>query len=152
MNTSNIVGATVIGMVTDKFHVTTAINICAVGTITSIFLFWSFAVYLPMLFLFAILYGTFAAGFAATWTGVTDQVRRKYPATDTGMIIATMAAGKGIGSIVSGPISGALVRSDAWRNSAAYAFGSGYGYLILFSGLTAGFSLIGWCGKKCGLV
>lgn len=152
MNASNIIGSTAAGILTDKFHVTTAINVCAVGTVLAVFLFWTFAVYTPMLFLFAILYGMFAGGFAATWTGVTDPVRKEFPATDTGMIVSMFAAGKGIGSIVSGPLSGALIRSDVWKNSAAYAFGSGYGYLIVFSGVTASMSFLGWGGKKCGLV
>ena len=105
-----------------------------------------------MLFIFAILYGVFAGGFAATWSGVVDPVRKQYPATETGMIVSLFAFSKGIGAIISGPLSGALVRSDAWRSHASYAFGSGYGYLIMFSGVTASLSFTGWFGRKCGVV
>jgi MFS family permease len=152
MNAANVVGAMIIGFMIDRYHVTTAINFCAIGTVVAVFLFWTFAVYKPMLFLFAIVYGIFAGGFASTWSGVVDPVRRKYPATETGMIISFFAAGKGVASIISGPLSGALVRSDGWKHHASFAFGSGYGTLILFSGLTASLSLIGWCGKRCGFV
>ena len=136
----------------DRYHVTTAINVCVVGTVTAVFLFWSFAVYQPVLYTFAILYGIFAGGFAATWSGCTAPVRREYPAVETGMLIAVFSAGKGLGSVISGPLSSALVRSDVWKNQAGYAYGSGYGYLIVFSGITASFGTIGWFGKKCGIL
>ena len=136
----------------DRFHVTTAINVCAVGTVLAVFLFWSFAVYRPMLYIFAFLYGMTAGGFAATWSGCSNPIRRAYPAVETGMIIAVFSAGKGIGAVISGPLSGILIRSDTWKSHAGYAYGSGYGYLIVFSGITASFASIGWFGKKCGIV
>ena len=116
------------------------------------FFFWSFAVYTPVLFLFAILYGLTGGGSSATWAGVVQPVREKYPAVDAGMIVTMMAAGKGLGAVISGPLSGVLVSSDTWKDSLGYGFGSGYGYLITLTGVTASFGLIGWCGKKCGLV
>ena len=152
MNAANTIGAIITGILTDRYGVTTAINVCAFGTVAAIFLFWTFATYTPMLFLFAVLYGVFAGGFASTWSGVVDPVRKIYPATDTGMIVSLFAAGKGVASIISGPLSGVLMRNDIWKDHARFAFGSGYGYLIVFSGVTAALSLIGWCGKKCGLV
>ena len=152
MSAANIVGAVATGFMTDRYHVTTAINVCAVGTLIAVFLFWTFAVYTPMLFLFAILYGIFAGGFASTWSGVVDPIRKTHPATDTGMIVSLFACIKGLAAVVSGPLSAALVRSDAWQRNAGYAMGSGYGYLIVFSGVTASMSFIGWGGKKCGLV
>lgn len=140
------------GFLVDRYHVTTVINFCAVGTVVACFLFWSFAVHAPMLFIFAIMYGFFAGGFASTWAGAVDPVRKKYPAVETGMMITLFAAGKGVSSVISGPLSGALVRSDVWKNHQSFAFGSGYGYLIIFSGVTAGLSTVGWVGKKCGVV
>lgn len=151
-NGANMLGAIFIGWLVDRHHVTTAMNVCAVGTVVAVFLFWSFAVYRPVLYIFAILYGIFAGGFPATWSGCTAPVRRHYPAVETGMIIALFAAGKGLGSVISGPLSGALVKSDVWKDHAKYAYASGYGYLILFSGITASFASIGWFGRKCGLV
>ncbi len=68
------------------------------------------------------------------------------------MMVAVFSAGKGnrLGHIR--PLSGALIQSDGRKNNAGYAFGSGYGYLILFSGITASFgSLDGWSGKLFGV-
>jgi len=145
------VGATLTGWLVDRYHVTTVLNFCTVGTVVAVFVFWSFAVYQPILYVFAFLYGIFAGGFPATWSGCTGPVRRKYP-VENGMIIALFTAGKGIGCVISGPVSGALVASDSWKNSVGYAYGSGYGYLIVFSGVTASFAGIGWLGKRCGMV
>jgi hypothetical protein len=39
-----------------------------------------------------------------------------------------------------------------WKNHAGFAYGSGYGYLILFSGITAAFQSMGWFFKKCGII
>lgn len=150
-NVSIVVGATSIGWIVDRYHVTTAIMISCVGTVVAVFIFWSFAVYRPMLFIFAIMYGVFAGGFPATWAGCGNPVRRRYP-VENGMIVALFTAGKGIASVISGPVSGALVASDTWKGQAGYAFGSGYGFMIVFSGMTAAFASVGWIGKRLGAV
>ena len=150
-NGANIIGATFVGWLVDHYHVTTALNFCTVGTVFAVFLFWSFSVYQPVLYIFAITYGIFSGGFIATWAGCSNPIRRNYP-VETSMIISLFTAGKGLGSIISGPLSGALVMSDRWKNHVGFAYGSGYGYLILFSGITASFASLGWFGKKLGLV
>ncbi|TKX18490.1 MFS transporter-like protein 174 [Elsinoe australis] len=151
-NGSTILGVVITGYLVDRYHVTTAINFCAIGTVVAVFLFWSFAVYSTVLYIFAMLYGMFAGGFAGTWSGVTLVLRDQWPATDTGMIIALFAAGKGIGSVISGPLSGAIVDAGWFKGDADFAWGSGYGGLILFSGVTAAATGAGWCGKKVGWV
>ena len=143
MNAANAAGLTISCIMADKVHVTTTINFCTIGSVTAVFLFWLFAVYTPVLFLFAFLDGLFTGGFISTWSGIVDPIRRKYPATDAGMVVSCFAMGKDIASIVSGPFSGSLVQSDAWKNSGSYAFGSGYGVLMVFLGVTVGLSMIG---------
>ncbi|KAG7287167.1 hypothetical protein NEMBOFW57_006672 [Staphylotrichum longicolle] len=101
------VGATLAGWLVDRYHVTTVVNFCTIGTVVAVFVFWSFAVYQPILYVFALLYGIFAGGFPATWSGCTGPVRRKYP-VEHGMIIALFTAGKGIGCVISGPTSTGL--------------------------------------------
>ncbi|KAF2223479.1 major facilitator superfamily domain-containing protein [Elsinoe ampelina] len=151
-NASTVIGTIVAGWLTDRYHVTTAVNFCAVGTVVAVFLFWSFAVYTPVLYIFAILYGIFAGGFAATWSGVATVMRGRWPATETGMIIALFAAGKGVGSVISGPLSGAIVDARWFASGRDWAWGSGYGGLIMFSGVTAAVTGTGWCAKKVGWV
>lgn len=150
-NGANVLGASFVGWLVDRYHVTTAINFCTLGTVSAVFLFWSLSVNQPVFFTFAFTYGLFAGGYPATWSGCSNSVRRTYP-VETGMVIALFTAGKGIGSIISGPLSGVLVASDYWKDRVGFAYGSGYGFLIIFSGITASFAGIGWIGKKLGLV
>ena len=96
---------------------------------------------------FAIMYGFFAGAFPATWAGCTYPIRRIYP-VQTGMIIALFTAAKGMSSLIAGPLSGFLVVVDTWKEHAGYAYGSGYGYLIVLCGVTASFGSVGWIGKK----
>ncbi|KAF4554141.1 Hypothetical protein D9617_5g070180 [Elsinoe fawcettii] len=150
-NGSTVVGMLTMGYLSDRLSVTSNMNICAVGTILSVFLFWSFAVYLPVLYIFAVLYGIFAGGSAATWTGCTALLREKWPGTETGMLISLFSLSRGLGSVLSGPLSGALVQGDSWKG-AEFAWGSGYGSVIAFSGVTATAMTFGWCGRRLGLV
>ncbi|KAF2149655.1 putative MFS monocarboxylate transporter [Myriangium duriaei CBS 260.36] len=152
-NGATMVGGVFVGWLVDRYPVTNVIVFCTVGTVGSVFLFWSFAVYAPVLFIFAFFYGTFASGFAATWSRITDPLKKKCPGTDTGMIIALFSAGKGIGAVISGPLSGALVKADNGQHEGlGYAWGSGYSTLILFCGITAAAQVVGWCGKRAGYV
>lgn len=134
----------------DKYHVTTAILVSCIGAVVAVFLFWTFAITQPVIFVFAILYGVFAGGFSSTWAGCSNPLRKLYPGTDTGMVIAVFSAGKGIGSVISGPLSATLLSANAWKSDAAFAFASGYGSLIVFTGVTAAFSGLPWCGRQLG--
>ncbi|THX24525.1 putative MFS monocarboxylate transporter [Aureobasidium pullulans] len=151
-NVSTMLGSVIAGWFVDRYHVTTGVNICILGTLISIFLFWGFAIYAPMLYIFAILYGIFAGGFASTWAGVIAPLKHKCPNVETGMVVTLFAAGKGLGSVISGPLSGALVDADGWSGRGGFAWGSGYGLLIVFTGCTAAAQIVGWFGKQAGFV
>ncbi|PTB80155.1 MFS general substrate transporter [Trichoderma longibrachiatum ATCC 18648] len=58
-------------------------------------------------------------------------------AFDPVMVFGYLAAGRGIGNVVSGPLSEALVKGMSWQGQAAGGYGSGYGPLIAFTGATA---------------
>ncbi|GAB7348849.1 hypothetical protein MBLNU459_g7555t2 [Dothideomycetes sp. NU459] len=152
-NGAAVVGSLLMGWLSDRYHCTTAILACAIGSVVSVFLLWSFAVSRPVLFLFALTYGVFASGFASTWAGCAKPMRENgYPGTETGMIIALFSSGKGIGAVISGPLSEALVAADGWKGKAAFAYGSGYGSLIICTGVTAGFAGVSWCGRRFGIL
>lgn len=68
------------------------------------------------------------------------------------MVFVLLAAGRGFGNVVSGPLSQVMYYSMPWKGEALLAYGSGYGSLIVFTGVTAigsGFCFIGrrvgWC-------
>lgn len=148
-----MVGAMLLGVLSDRFHVTTAFLVSSCGSVVAVFCLWSFAVNTGVLFLFAILYGVFAGGFSSTWASCVKPIREQgHPGTDAGMIIAVLSAGKGVGSVISGPLSEAILNADKWKGSAGFAFGSGYGGTIILTGVTAAFTSLGWCGRRWGLV
>ena len=53
------------------------------------------------------------------------------------MVFAFLGLGRGVGNVVSGPLSEVLVRGSPWRGQALGGYGSGYGSLIAFTGVTA---------------
>ncbi|KAF2439405.1 hypothetical protein P171DRAFT_122139 [Karstenula rhodostoma CBS 690.94] len=110
------------------------------------------------IYVFAIMYGAFAGGYTATWPGITLAIRERcrdengVSRVDTGMVVALFAAGKGIGSVVSGPLSEVLLEADGWQGKAGGAFGTGYGSLVVWSGVTMFLGGISWFAKKLGRI
>ncbi|KAG9521468.1 putative MFS monocarboxylate transporter, partial [Aureobasidium melanogenum] len=153
INGAQIVGAMFIGYLGDRCHVTTGILVCSIGSVVAVFVFWTFATIKPMLFVFALLYGVYAGGYSTTWSGVAKTVRENgYPGADTGMIISLLSCGKGIGAVVSGPMSEAIFAADSFRANAPYAFGSGYGSLLVMTGVTAFVGGSAWYAKQFKLI
>lgn len=117
-------------------------------TTISVFLLWGFSDSLTTLYVFCIMYGLFACCWASTWPGIMRDVQKEENA-DSGTIFASLAAGKGIGSIASGPLSEALMKSAYWK-SAGFAYGSPYGVLIIFTGVTAFFRGCSFVARRVG--
>lgn len=65
---------------------------------------------------------------------------------DPGLIYGFLAAGRGIGNVISGPLSEALLKVySGYRGGAVSGYGGQYGILIIFTGVTAllgGFSFL----------
>ena len=98
-----------------------------------------------VLYIFALVYGTFAGGYAATWTGCLAEVQRDSRDAEAGVFLGMMAATRGIGAIVSGPMSEELLKFRLGGKSLIGAYGSKYGVVVLFTGITAvmgGFGVI----------
>lgn len=53
------------------------------------------------------------------------------------LVFGALAAGRGVGNMISGPLSGALMERSPWEGKAGFGYGSGYGVLIVFTGVTA---------------
>lgn len=106
-----------------------------------------------MLYIFAILWGIFGGGFNATWPGCAREMRRLEPTgnVNTGIVIGMMAAGKGIGGVVSGPLSEKLL-SINWHSHAGFAYGTPYSSLITCCGIIAAFGGAACLGRLFKLV
>ncbi|UQC88734.1 uncharacterized protein CLUP02_14259 [Colletotrichum lupini] len=143
INVTSIPGGIVMGSLGDHLRVTTVILISTIGSALAVFLFWGFSSQTALLAVFSITYGFFAGGFSSTWSGVLSELKAESPAVDTGFIFGLLAGGRGIGNVISGPLSVALLTGDGWiRDGKGWGYSGQYGGIILFTGVTA--MLGGW--------
>jgi uncharacterized protein YjeT (DUF2065 family) len=96
---------------------------------------WGLARSLVSLALFAVVYGFFGAGYTAMWarmvTGISDE-----PSASQAMF-GLFCFGKGVGNILTGPISAGLSR---W-SSRSVGYGHGiYQAVVIFSGVSLALS------------
>ncbi|RAK97235.1 putative MFS monocarboxylate transporter [Aspergillus ibericus CBS 121593] len=150
LNVASVAGCVCMGAIIDHLDVTTCILISAAGSTLGVFLLWGFSVSLPPLFIFAIVYGLFAGSYTSTWPGVMRDVVRKEGSAESSMVFACLAAGRGVGNIVSGPLSEALLKGRPWVGDVGYGFGSGYGSLIVFTGVTGVVGGGSYCVRRMG--
>ncbi|KAL9594616.1 MAG: hypothetical protein Q9179_005309 [Wetmoreana sp. 5 TL-2023] len=150
VNLGVVFGSIWAGALTDRMHVSSVMLICSLGAALAVFLFWGLSVSLPMLCLFGLLYGLTAGGFSANYTGIIQSVRNRDTAVDSGMVFGFLAAGRGIGAVASGPLSEALLRMHIWRGEAKLGYGTGYGLLIIFTGITATMGSASWFARRIG--
>lgn len=136
----------------DHFHVTTVIIISTVGATLSVFLLWGLSASLPLLCIFSLAYGLFAGGFTSTYTGIIQEVKKVDSRAELGLVFGLLAAGRGMGSVVSGPLSEALLRDKPWTGAAFAGYGTGYGGLIVFTGVSAMLSGVSWIARMFGWI
>lgn len=148
LNGAGFVGSLCMGMAVDKYHVANCILVSAIGSGVGAFLIWGFATSLIPLYIFCIIYGAFAGCQASAWSAIIRDTKKKREGADSGMVFACLSAGKGIGNLCSGPLSEALLHAGNW--SAGMAYGSGYGALITFTGVTALLGGWGYAAKRIG--
>lgn len=151
LNASSIIGAMTTGYLCDHLPVTTVIAISTAGSTLSIFLLWGFATNLPVLAFFAIAYGTFAGGFSTVWSAMIREVRSENCEAKLGML-GLLSASRGVGCIISGPLAGVLLKGDPFKGEWVLGYGTGYGPLILFTGISALLGLVCFGIKRssCG--
>lgn len=163
VNVASVFGCVAMGWFTDRFHVTTCILLSTVGATLGVFLLWGLSASLPMLYVFCVVYGLFAGSFTSCWPGIMKDVlaragagddrRERYGVIDPSMVFGWLAAGRGIGNIVSGPLSEGLAKGGLmWQGQAEFGYGSGYGGLIVFTGVTALLGGGSWVWKRLGLL
>jgi hypothetical protein len=80
-----------------------------------------------------------------------DVIKKKATA-DPSVVLVCLAAGRGASNVVSGPLSEALITGFPWRGEVGFAYGSGDGTLIVFTGITALLGGSSIFGKRLGWV
>ena len=151
-NTTSILSQVVLGSLIDRMHVTDVILVSTIGAALSVFLFWGLAASLPLLCIFSLVYGLFAGGFSSTWTGIIREVQKRDRGAEAGLVFGLLAAGRGIGSVLSGPLSEALLKHKPWIGEGQLGYGTGYGGLIVFTGVSATLGGVSWIGRRVGWV
>ncbi|KAK3109631.1 hypothetical protein LTR53_016900 [Teratosphaeriaceae sp. CCFEE 6253] len=154
-NLAACVGSVALGAVADRLHVSTAMLVSILGQLVAVFVLWGCATSQPMLYTFAIVFGVFGGGYSSTWSGCIPVMRRRQDGEnrpfDTGTALALLAAGKGIGAVISGPVSTRLLQMGAhWH--ARLAYGTDYGVLIVFTGASITLGGTAWVAKLMRLV
>lgn len=137
-NAASVFSAVVVGLLIDRYHVTTVILISCLGAIFSVFVFWGFATSLPLLCIFAINYGLFAGGFSCTFTGVVREVKTRSTGAESGMVFGILSVGRRVGAVVAGPLSAVLLNAQTWGGWDG-GYRSIYGPIIIFTGLSVAF-------------
>ncbi|KAF2173734.1 hypothetical protein M409DRAFT_62010 [Zasmidium cellare ATCC 36951] len=135
------------GFLVDRFSVSIVMLGVTLISALSIFLLWGFTVSQPILYVFVILWGLSGAGYPAMWSGCAQEMAKhgfygnsagaQYGYTiDTGLVIGLFCAMKGVASLVSGPISEALLNAKP-LHGADFIYGGTYGPVIIFAGVGA---------------
>lgn len=122
----------------------------AVGSGIAAFLFWGLAWRgsMALLVLFSVTFGFFAGGYSATWGSVLNELegeaREGNEAVDTGMLYGLLNGARGVGYVSGGLVGLPLLRAGGQASSpvGAFGYGTAYGPLIVFTGLSS--VLGGW--------
>ncbi|KAJ5895000.1 hypothetical protein N7495_006691 [Penicillium taxi] len=134
VNLASVFSSVIAGFLSDRYHITTCLFMSTVGTVLAVFFLWGFSSSIPCLYVFCVAYGLLAGGYSSTWAGIAEDIQRACPGSDSTVIFPFMELGRGIGNIVSGPLSVSLLQADTrtWGK-----YGNGYGALIVCTGATA---------------
>lgn len=125
-NLASIAGMIGFGHASDRYNnIFVLILISTAISSLSVLLLWGFARSFAVLTTFSIVYGCFSGGYVVSWPKFGSLLSE-----DPQSVYSLMAFGKGIGSIVTGPVSAKLLTRTT---------GAGYGLgkfepLILYSG------------------
>lgn len=154
MNVGMVAGFIFVGHLIDRWHVANVIFLATGCTVFGVVVIWGVSVSLPPLCVFAVLYGIFAGSASATWPGIVHTVKANDPSAPVGLLLGLFTAVRGVGSIACGPISEALISAKwPWAGkSVALGYGTNFGGLIVFTGVTASFGVVGFSARKLGLL
>ncbi|CAK7201304.1 hypothetical protein SEUCBS139899_004007 [Sporothrix eucalyptigena] len=141
---ASVPGTMVMGMLGDRLPATTVVLISSVGSAVSVFALWYVSDLtsfhgnpLAILIAFALAYGFFAGGFSSTWSAVLHDMKRRDETANTGLVFGMLMGGRGLGFVLSGPISGALLAAGANGRSKTSVVVGEYAPVILCTGTTA---------------
>jgi len=162
-NIPGIVSSSFFGYLSDnkrlRLSTTTVTCISAISSALSVFLFWGLTSEgsMALLVLFSITFGFFAGGYSATWGGIINELEREATqsneAIDSGMLYGLLNGARGIGYVSGGLAGVPLLKVGSTSSLGGFGYGTTYGPLIIFTGLSTifgGWGLL-WKWKKLHL-
>ncbi|KAK7969091.1 MFS general substrate transporter [Apiospora saccharicola] len=155
VNIAATVGSVMMGSLSDRLHVTTCVILSAIGGTTAVLLIWGLSSSLGVLYLFCTVYGLFAgvaqrATESASSEGAEGQGGQGN--VDPIMVFGWLCVGRGVGNVISGPLSESLLKGMPWQGLASAGYGSGYGSLIVYTGVTGLLSGTSFVWKRVGIL
>ena len=158
LNIAQVPGVMFLSALTDKVSVYNIMLISSLGSTLAIFLLWGLASSSTgLLIAFALCYGFFAGGFTAVYAGASREFRRVTPGGDTGRadmgsMLGLLGGGRGIGNVVCGPVSEALLHSSVGWKGATGGYSGSFAPLIIFAGTTAALVMSSWAARMLKLL
>lgn len=156
-NIPGIVSSSFFGYLSDNRHFTlsaaTVTSISAISSALSAFLFWGLTSQgsMALLVLFSMTFGFFAGGYSATWGGILNELEhdaaQRNEAIDTGMVYGLLNGARGIGYVSGGLAGVPLLKAGSMTSVGRFGYGTAYGPLIIFTGLSTVFGGAGLLWK-----
>ncbi|KAK7408534.1 hypothetical protein QQX98_009295 [Neonectria punicea] len=134
---ASVPGSLIHGMLGDRVSPSKVIVASSLGSALPVFLLWGLSRHISTMVLFVVFYGFFAGGFSATWSGALQEIKGDNASIDTSLVFGMLLGGRGLGFVVAGPISGALVSAGSSISGDALGYATKYGPMILCTGVTA---------------
>ena len=152
-NIPGIFASSLFGYLSDNkrfpLSATTVTAIPAISSALSAFIFWGLTTQgsMALLIIFSMTFGFFAGGYSGTWGGVINELEQEAAqsneAVDTGMLYGMLNGARGIGYVSGGLAGVPLLQAGSKNLIGSFAYGTSYGPLIIFTGLS---SVFGGCG------
>lgn len=146
-NIPGIIASSFFGYLSDNkrfpLSATTVTSIPPLSSAVSAFLLWGLTYQgsMALLVLFSITFGFFSGGYSATWGGVLNELEReaagRNEAIDSGMVYGLLNGVRGIGYVSGGLASVLLLKAGSISSSGRFAYGTTYGPLIIFTGISS---------------
>ncbi len=136
VNVSSVFGCIAMGYLVDRLNIATCIFLSAAGSSLGVLAVWGTTMSVAQLYVFCIIYGLFAGSYTTTYSGVVRMVTQRCTTADPGMVFGMACVARGIGSVVAGPLSSTLLKAGP-VTAASVGYGSPYGAIIVFAGVTA---------------
>ncbi|KAJ4286185.1 hypothetical protein N0V88_008129 [Collariella sp. IMI 366227] len=144
VNIAATLGSVIMGCMTDKLAVTTCLVLSAIGASVAALVLWGLTSTLAGVYAFCVVYGFFAGCYTSIWPGIMREIASPKDsdedhgqAVDPSLVFGWLCAGRGIGNVASGPLSNLLIHGRPWLGQTIGGYGSGYGSLIVYTGISA---------------